>query len=113
MIHEVAIIGYSGHAYVVANAAIEMGIDLTHYCDIKTTESNPFQLEYLDTILGNKRELALMYKKFFSEKGINFRTELSNTKSNYWLMCVELENREERDLFLKETNANNVMTRPI
>lgn len=71
------------------------------------------QLEQLDTILLNKRELASMYSNFFLEKGINFRTELPNTKANYWLMCVELENREERDLFLKETNANGVMTRPI
>lgn len=71
------------------------------------------QLEQLDTILANKRELATMYSEFFSDKGINFRTELPNTKANFWLMCVELENREERDLFLKETNANNVMTRPI
>ena len=71
------------------------------------------QLEQLDTLLANKRELATMYAEFLSEQGINFRTELPNTKANYWLMCVELENREERDLFLKETNANKVMTRPI
>lgn len=71
------------------------------------------QLEQLDTLLANKRELSFMYKDFFNEKGINFRTELPDTKANYWLMCVELKNREERDLFLKETNANKVMTRPI
>ena len=71
------------------------------------------QLEQLDTILLNKRKLASMYSNFFLEKGIKFRNELPNTKANYWLMCVELENREERDLFLKETNANKVMTRPI
>ena len=28
-------------------------------------------------------------------------------------MCVELENKAERDLFLETTNANGVMTRPI
>ena len=28
-------------------------------------------------------------------------------------MSVELENKEERDLFLKTTNSCNVMTRPI
>jgi perosamine synthetase len=71
------------------------------------------QLEQLDSILSNKRELATMYSGFFNEKGIKFRTELPNTIANYWLMCVELENRKERDLFLKETNANGVMTRPI
>jgi dTDP-4-amino-4,6-dideoxygalactose transaminase len=28
-------------------------------------------------------------------------------------MCIELENKIERDLFLKSSNENNVMTRPI
>jgi dTDP-4-amino-4,6-dideoxygalactose transaminase len=42
-----------------------------------------------------------------------FRTETPETKANYWLMCVELENKSDRDLFLKTTNANKVMTRPI
>ena len=28
-------------------------------------------------------------------------------------MCVELEHKKERDAFLKYTNSNNVMTRPI
>jgi aminotransferase in exopolysaccharide biosynthesis len=71
------------------------------------------QLEQLDSMLENKRELVLLYKDFFNSQGINFRTELPNTKANYWLMCLELENKEERELFLKETNANKVMTRPI
>jgi perosamine synthetase len=71
------------------------------------------QLEQLDSFLDEKRGLALEYKAFFSTNGINFRTETPNTKANYWLMCVELSNKIERDLFLKETNSNNVMTRPI
>lgn len=71
------------------------------------------QLEQLDGMLESKRELALLYQDFFSSQGIYFRTELPDTKANYWLMCVELENKEERDLFLKETNSNKVMTRPI
>ncbi|NRF39141.1 LegC family aminotransferase [Pedobacter foliorum] len=71
------------------------------------------QLEQLPFMLGSKRELADIYSKFFAEQGVNFRTELPDTKVNYWLMCVELENKAERDLFLKETNENKVMTRPI
>jgi len=71
------------------------------------------QLEQLPFMLESKRELADLYCKFFAEQGVNFRTELSDTKVNYWLMCVELENKAERDLFLKETNENKVMTRPI
>ena len=71
------------------------------------------QLEQLDSFLNNKRELASAYQSFFADSGINFRTESPNTKANYWLMCVELENQQERDLFLKVTNAKKVMTRPI
>ena len=47
MLDKVSIIGYSGHAYVVADAAIAMGMQLTHYCDIDIAAFNPFQLEYL------------------------------------------------------------------
>jgi perosamine synthetase len=71
------------------------------------------QLEQLNVFLDNKRKLALEYKSFFSTIGINFRTEMPNTKANYWLMSVELESKAERELFLTTTNANNVMTRPI
>jgi dTDP-4-amino-4,6-dideoxygalactose transaminase len=71
------------------------------------------QLEQLDLYLNKKRSLANRYEKFFSSKGIKFRTETKNTKANYWLMCIELENSKERDLFLESTNLNNVMTRPI
>lgn len=71
------------------------------------------QLEQLDAFLKNKRELAGEYEQFFSSKGIQFRTESENTKANYWLMCVQLNDKNERDLFLKETNGAGVMTRPI
>ena len=71
------------------------------------------QLEQLNFFLNNKRELALAYNDFFETIGINFRTEQEQTKSNYWLMCVELNDKKERDLFLKETNTQKVMTRPI
>ena len=71
------------------------------------------QLEQLDVYLNKKRSLANSYEEFFLDKGIKFRKETKNTKANYWLMCVELENYKERNLFLEFTNSNNVMTRPI
>lgn len=71
------------------------------------------QLEQLNSFLLDKRKLATSYNTYFFQEGIKFRTETPNTKANYWLMCVELNNLEERDLFLQETNASNVMTRPI
>jgi perosamine synthetase len=71
------------------------------------------QLEQLNSFIQNKRNLASEYSIFFESNGIKFRTELPNTKANYWLMCIELENKKDRDFFLKETNENKVMTRPI
>ncbi len=71
------------------------------------------QLEKLSWFLEKKRELAKKYREFFKGADAKFRTELPETKANYWLMCVELENRNARDLFLKETNEAKVMTRPI
>ncbi|MFW0737304.1 LegC family aminotransferase [Flavobacterium sp. T12S277] len=71
------------------------------------------QLEQLNNFLENKRKLAREYETFFLSNGVKFRTETPDTKANYWLMCVELENKNDRDLFLKATNENKVMTRPI
>ena len=71
------------------------------------------QLEQLDKLLENKRQLATEYASFFATQGINFRKELEHTKANYWLMSIELENKTDRDLFLKFSNENNVMARPI
>lgn len=71
------------------------------------------QLERLDSFLENKRQLAEMYTEFFSNQGMRFRNEQENTRANYWLMCVELDNLQQRNEFLVETNSSGVMTRPI
>jgi perosamine synthetase len=71
------------------------------------------QLERINLFLENKRFLASEYKSFFAGQQIKFRIELEDTQANYWLMCVELENLEQRNSFLKETNEANIMTRPI
>jgi perosamine synthetase len=71
------------------------------------------QFEQLDMFLANKRALAYEYDIFFASQSIKFRTELKDTQANYWLMCIELENLEERNVFLKATNDAKTMTRPI
>lgn len=71
------------------------------------------QMEQLDVFLESKRSLAEAYQNFFKSTGIKFRTETPETKANYWLMCIELSDKAERDLVLQETNNHNVMTRPI
>lgn len=71
------------------------------------------QLEQLNGFIENKRELAIKYAQFFKSHDVIFREELEYSKANYWLMCVELENKAERENFLKETNDQGIMTRPI
>lgn len=72
------------------------------------------QLEQLDEFLNSKRELALKYKDFFdTQSDIKFITEPQESKSNYWLQTILLQNRSKRDEFLEFTNSNGVMSRPI
>lgn len=41
------LIGYSGHGYVVAEAALELGINIMGYSDKDELKKNPFNIEYL------------------------------------------------------------------
>jgi len=71
------------------------------------------QLENLDNFIDKKRKLADMYEEFF--KGINckFVKEPAESSSNYWLNAIILNDKQQRDIFLNESNAQGVMTRPI
>jgi perosamine synthetase len=71
------------------------------------------QLEYFDRTLSNKRELAGIYHDFFGRLGIAALMEPSDCSSNYWLNAIILDNRGEREEFLKYTNENKVQTRPV
>jgi len=71
------------------------------------------QLEKIDLLLEKKRATAEEYKKIFVQEGIRFFTEPLDCRSNYWLNTVILDNREQRDIFLEETNEAGVMTRPL
>ncbi|BCD91428.1 aminotransferase DegT [Francisella halioticida] len=71
------------------------------------------QLEQLDKFLDSKRDLASKYQKFFNSQIVKFIQEPVNSKSNYWLQAVMFEDKSQRNSFLKYTNANNIMTRPI
>jgi perosamine synthetase len=71
------------------------------------------QLENLEFFINKKRSLADEYYEFFLKKGIVFRRENPGTKSNYWLMSIQLEDKKERDLFLELTNKSGVTTRPV
>ncbi|MCJ8166413.1 LegC family aminotransferase [Pontibacter sp. E15-1] len=70
------------------------------------------QLEQLPRFVENKRELAGLYRDFFSSVGIAFQTETADAQANYWLNVLLMQDRGERDAFLEVTNKSGVMTRP-
>ena len=71
------------------------------------------QLEQLEMILNNKRQLAGMYHAFFTGSSTGFLKGIAHAEPNYWLNTLVMENVHQRDIFLKETNEQQVMTRPI
>jgi len=56
--YKVILIGYSGHAYVVADIAIENQFKLIGYTEKNIIKHNPFQLEFL----GNEQEKDFFVK---------------------------------------------------
>ena len=71
------------------------------------------QLEQLNGFLKSKRYLAKEYGEFFDKTTITYFKEPKDSLSNYWLNCILLKDKLERDAFLKYTNENGVMTRPV
>lgn len=71
------------------------------------------QMENLEKILENKRDLASLYADFFNSQNIKFIHEAKNAHSNYWLNTIELKDELQRDEFLHVSNQANIMTRPI
>ncbi len=45
--NSIAIVGYSGHSFVVLDAAKEMGLNVTYYCERNQVSFNPFEINYL------------------------------------------------------------------
>ena len=71
------------------------------------------QMECLPHFLESKRAIALAYAEFLSASNINFVAELAQANSNYWLNALILEDKQAREVFLKELNEAGVMSRPI
>lgn len=71
------------------------------------------QLEQLDEFILNKRQTAKQYQEFFEHSDVKFIAETKDSKANYWLNAVLFPDEKERDIFLEQSNAQKVMTRPI
>ena len=55
--NKIILIGYSGHAMVVADAALDNGLNIIGYAEQKIIQNNPFNLKYIgyekeDTFIG-------------------------------------------------------------
>jgi perosamine synthetase len=70
------------------------------------------QMEVLPEYLKNKRDIAKQYQEWGQQNGMQFVKERPNTKVNYWLNTVIMQDRKQRDQFLEYTNNRNIMTRP-
>jgi perosamine synthetase len=71
------------------------------------------QMERLNEFLAIKTELADQWGAFFDQNDVRFVRAVDGNKANHWLNALVLDSKEERDKFIKITNDNGVMTRPI
>ena len=72
------------------------------------------QMEYLEEFVLNKRETAAQYAEFFKNTNdVEFFTEPTDCRSNYWLNAVIMKDKQSQLEFLQQSNDNGVMTRPI
>jgi len=71
------------------------------------------QMEILPRILESKRAIATAYAEFFGTSNVTFVKEPTQAHSNYWLNALILQDKQARDIFLKELNDAGVMVRPV
>ena len=71
------------------------------------------QMERLDEFLVIKAQVADQWGAFFHDRDVDFVKSINGNTANHWLNAIIFDSRLDRDEFLKMTNDNNVMTRPI
>lgn len=128
----------AGGGGVIVSNNVELGIKAKY---LTTTAKRPHEFEYFHDELGYNYRMpnvnaALLlaqlekleeyrvakslvfgrYQNFFNTD-FKFAEMMpipqTTSQWNYWLMSVQLENREARDEFLNKTNSKGIMTRPI
>ncbi len=72
------------------------------------------QLDKMNEFLKQKRKLTTIYEDILADiEGICLFKEPVDTKSNYWLQVILLEEQSNRDEVLSFLNGRGVMSRPI
>ena len=69
------------------------------------------QIENFKKLIISKEKLFKKYLAFFSNTDF-LVTPPQNSEWNYWLICLKLNDINERDFFLEKTNSLGIMTRP-
>jgi len=77
----VAVVGYSGHSYVIIDILLNAGRMVTAYCDAENKERNPFHLNYLGKESEVLKELASFdYFIGIGHNGIRRKVHISLAK---------------------------------
>jgi len=72
------------------------------------------QLEKMPTFIQQKRDLTKHYEQWLGNlEGVHLFKEPENTRSNYWLQTILLDEHINRDEVLSFLNEQGVMSRPI
>jgi aminotransferase in exopolysaccharide biosynthesis len=71
------------------------------------------QIESLPTFIEKKRMLASQYATFFEASDYKFVLEPEYAQSNYWLNAIICPDVKSKNEFLKKSNDNGVVTRPL
>ena len=71
------------------------------------------QLENFNEFISLKKNLLNPTRELNKIGLIVNDPPMSNTKWNYWLTSITMDNKDQRNSFLKYTNENGVFTRPI
>ncbi len=119
MPNNIILLGYSGHAYSVIDAAQSSGESVEHYCERESVDQNPFELNYL----GDEAQLNLdLYKSrycFFPGIGDNFiREKLIRFIENSQLEQIRIVHQsasvsEQADIGLSTFIGNGALVNPV
>jgi len=71
------------------------------------------QLESLKHFLKIKKNIANLYKEFFSETDFKFISEPEYAQSNYWLNAIFCPNEDAKNSLLEYSNNKGVNMRPV
>jgi len=71
------------------------------------------QMMQLPSFLADKLLITKTYREWAENTDVDFIDTKQGTQPNFWLNAIVLQDKQQRDEFLTETNQQGIMTRPI